>query len=511
MTALAPNKEVYPLPTYPFSSHSLLINQNSSFFLDTTSEGIVLFSAQHKSPLFELKEPILLAQGIAESPNQIHLAYLKATGELCYTIISTTGEHHTTSLGRLDTRNNRYARLILLPLDKVIHIFYATSHLSLPDVWRITHLLWNGQTWKSAQLGEVVHPRNPVYHVLLDSKLNLHLLMMTFLGNRSVLLTNFFNGTYHIWAQRKEALSISREVFDMTALILPGDRGYLFWGSKQPGTDKFEIGFASHRNLCDFGSAWRIDGNSLKEISGPWKGFGVVQSEGNLNLLINSDQEQLFQFNQNRWNLVSSSPPKHLNSYLIQKTEFGINHTEWLVDSENVYVPLFLDQIHSSSPPIENLTLEKPNINDAMAVPVFKNTAPLIPLVANPIPSPELYKPKESETSESALSPESNSSCSEKSAEPMTKLNHIEDTLSSITDNLISLDKKMETLPESLEPLLLLIKQNFDIFSEAIESLKKQDLETLQTLHSLEEKIVQLRQAKEKKGFWEKWFRLTKE
>lgn len=496
------------MPTYPFPSRSLLINQSSSFFLDTTSEGIVLFSAQHKSPLFELKEPILLAQGIAESQNQIHLAYLKATGELCYTIISPTGEHHTNSLGRLDTRNNRYARLILLPLDKVIHIFYATSHLSLPDVWRITHLLWNGQTWKSAQLGEVVHPRSPVYHVLLDSKLNLHLLMMTFLGNRSVLLTNFFNGTYHIWAQRKEALSIPREVFDMTALILPGDRGYLSWGSKQPGTDKFEIGFALHRNLCDFGSTWRIDGNSLKEISGPWKGFGVLQSEGNLVMLINSDREQLFQFNQHRWSLVSSSPPKHLSSYLVQKTEFGINHTEWLVDAENVYVPLFLDQIHFSSLPIENL--ENHDVNDSAAVPVFRNTAVLTPPVAKPIPSPELNKPKESESSESSLSPESNSSNSEKSAEPMTNLNHIEDTLSSITDNLISLDKKVETLPASFEPLLLLIKQNFDTFSKAIESLKNQDLETLQTLHSLEEKIVQLKQTKEKKGFWERWFRLTK-
>lgn len=497
------------MPTYPFSSRSLLINQNSSFFLDTTSEGIVLFSALHESPLFELKEPILLAQGIAESPNQIHLAYLKTTGQLCYTIISTTGEHHTTSLGNLDTRNNRYARLILLPLDKVIHIFYATSHLSLPDVWRITHLLWNGQTWKSAQLGEVVHPRNPVYHVLLDSKLNLHLLMMTFLGNRSALLTNFFNGTYHIWAQRKEALSISCEVVDMTALILPGDRGYLFWGSKQPGTEKFEIGFASHMNLCDFGSAWKIDGNSLKEISGPWKGFGIFHSEGNLSLLINSDQEQLFQFNQHGWNLVSSSPPKHLSSYLIQKTKFGINHTEWLVDTENVYVPVFLDQIHSSSLPFENF--EKHDVNDFIAVPAYKNTATLIPPVVKPIPSPELNKPQESETSESALSPECNSSSPEKSAEPMTNLNQIEDTLSSITDNLISLNEKVETLPDSLEPLLLLIKQNINVFSEKIESLKNQDLETLQTLHSLEEKIVELKQTKEKKGFWKRWFRLTKE
>lgn len=497
------------MPTYPFSSRSLLINQNSSFYLNTTSEGIVLFTAQHESPLFELKEPILLAQGIAESPNQIHLAYLKSTGELCYTIISTTGEHHTTSLGRLDTRNNRYARLILLPLDKVIHIFYATSHLSLPDVWRITHLLWNGQTWKSAQLGEVVHPRNPVYHVLLDSKLNLHLLMMTFLGNRSALLTNFFNGTYHIWAQHKEALSISREVIDMTALILPDDRGYIFWGSKQPGSDKFEIGFASHINLSDFGNGWRIGGNSLKEISGPWKGLGVLQSEGNLGLLINSDQERLFQFIQHRWSLVSSSPPKHLSAYLVQKTEFGINHSEWLVDAENVYVPLFLDQIHSSSLPMENL--ERHNVNESMAVPAFKNTAALIPSVAKPIPSPELNKPKESGISESAISPESNSSRPAKSAEPMPNLNQIKDTLSSITDNLISLDKKVETLPDSLEPLLLLIKQNFDAFSETIESLKSQDLETLQTLHSLEEKIVELKQTKEKKGFWKRWFRLTKE
>lgn len=489
------------MPAFPLSSRSLLINQDSSFFLETTSEGIFLSSKFNKSPLFELKEPILLAQGIAETPNQVHLAYIKTSGELCYTIVSTTGAHHTTSLGNLDIRNNRYARLILLPVNKVIHIFYAASHLSLPDVWRITHLLWNGQTWKSAQLGEVVHPRYPVYRVLLDSKSNLHLLMMTFLGNRSVLLSNFFNGAYHIWAQRKEDLSIPREVIDMTALILSGDRGYLFYGAKQPGTEKFEIGFASNINLSDFGSTWRLDGNSLKEISGPWKGFGVFQSEGNLSLLVNTDQEQLFQLNQQHWNLVSSFPPKHLPSNLVQKSEFGINHTEWLIDSKNVYVPLFIDLIQSSSLLIEN---------DAIAVPVFNNTAPLIHPVINPIPLTESNKSKISDPGKSAFAPKSKNSSIESEAELITNLNQIEDTLSSITDNLITLDQKMDTLPNSLEPLVSLMKQNFEVFSEAVESLKKQDLETLQALHSLEEKIVQLQQTKEKKGFWERWFGLTK-
>lgn len=501
MTALVSNKEVYPLPAFPLSTRSLLINQDSSFFLETTSEGIFLSSKANKSPLFELREPILLAQGIAETPNQIHLAYIKTSGELCYTIVSTTGTHHTTSLGNLDTRNNRYARLILLPVDKVIHIFYAASHLSLPDVWRITHHLWNGQTWKSAQLGEVVHPRYPVYRVLLDSKSNLHLLMMTSLGNRSALLSNFFNGAYHIWAQRKEDLSIPREIIDMTGLILSGDRGYLFYAAKQPGTEKYEIGFASRINLCDFGSTWRIEGNSLKEISGPWKGFGVFQSEGNLSLLVNTDQERLFQFNQHHWNLVSNFPSKHLPTNLVQKSEFGINHTEWLINSEDVYVPLFIDLIQSSSLLIDN---------DAIAVPIFNYTAPLIHPVTNAIPFPESNKPKISNTSESALPPEAKDSSTTNEAELMTNLNLIEDTLSTIMDNLISLDKKMDTLPNSLEPLASLMKQNSRVFSAAIESLKKQDFETLQALHSLEEKIVQLKQTKEKKGFWERWFGLTK-
>lgn len=510
------------MPHFPPASQTLMINQDSSFFLETSNEGLSLYTDSNKVLLFQLKEPILLAQGIAEDPNQIHLAYLKGTGELCYSIISRVGEHQTTTLGKLDTKNNRYDRLILLPIDKVIHIFYATSHLALPDVWRITHLLWNGQTWKSVQLGEVVHPRHPLYHVLLDSKSNLHLLMMTFLGNRSVLLSNFFNGSYHIWTKHQEALNVPREVIDMASLITPSNTGYLFWGAKQPGTDKFEVGFATQPNLCDFMSTWRIETNPINDINGPWKGFGVLDSEGVLSLLLNTDQERLFQFKQKYWSFISSSPPKHSTLHLIRKAESVINYTEWLLNDKPLFAPLFFREIQFAFQPTENVTLEIPAIEALSSVPVFKNLSPTLPQPKLDSDSPyeTLPLPPEATVPNDTNNNNDNKDNKDNNKEAVIALlSAIKETTSSLTDNLESLGKKIDEISESFEVLIEEkvaalpeaiegLKQSIQVLPDAMESLTEQSIETQQALRSLEEKVHALeaaQQTKKKKGFWERW------
>ena len=431
----------------PSSPSCLIVNEHSSFFLKTNPKGMTLSSTSTGLPLFELMEPILLAQGIAEGENQIHIAYLKATGELCYSIITTTGEHQTTTLGKLDTRKNRYDCLVLLPVDKVIHIFYATSYLALPDVWRITHLFWNGQTWQSAQLGEVVHPRHPLYHVLIDSKANLHVFMMTNLGNRSVLMSSLFNGTFHVWSKRQEILNIPREVIDMAVLLTPQNTGYIFWAAKQPGTDKFEVGFASQPRVYDFTSAWQIESNPAINITGPWKGLGAIHSEGALNLLINGDQVRLLQFKNQIWSFASSLPSQYSPLQIVQKIESVLNYTAWLSTDSNASTPLFAREI---------------------GLPII-STAPIPeePLVTPPFPprSDELIIP---------VSPEEIS----------------QKTTSSLTGEL-------QALGEKVDPI-----------SEVLEALMKKNEETLEALRLLEERVSLKieREIATKKGFWARWF-----
>lgn len=484
-----------------------MINQHSSFFLEANHESLTLFSCPGKLPIFEVKEPILIAQGIAEEPNRIHLAYLKATGELCYSIISELGEHQTTTLGKLDTKTHRYDRLILLPVNRVIHIFYASSHLALPDVWRITHLLWNGQTWKSAQLGEVVHPRHPLYHVLLDSKSNLHLLMMTFLGSRSVLLSNFFNGSFHIWATRQETLSIPREVIDMAVLITSNNTGYVLWGAKQPGSDQFEVGLATQSDMSDFMSTWRTESNPLKNIRGPWGGLGLLHSAGVLNLLLNTDQERLYRLTNRNWNLVTSLGAQHSALQIIQKTESVINYTEWLLHREDSCLPVFAKDFQFSLQPVD-VTDERSETMER-AIPIFKTevipqpvllqtnperTEEAAPALASVL-APIIGTPTPPESQLSSIVPVENKHDEVRIA----RIDDLKDTLFSMTNDLQALGEKIETIPGSLQALI----------REEIEVLNQQNLKTHQALDALEEKMNALKaeqQTGAKKGFWGRWF-----
>jgi hypothetical protein len=515
----SPYQEVYTLLTFsPSSQSSIILNEHSSFSLETDFQGMLLTSASGDL-LFELKEPVLLAQGIAEGTNQIHCAFLKATGELCYSIIFTTGEHHTTVLGKLDIKTNRYDRLILLPVNKIIHIFYATSHLTLPDVWRITHLFWNGKAWKSAQLGEVVHPRSPLYHVLLDSKSNLHVLMMTFLGNRSVLLSSFFNGSFHIWSKRQEALSIPREVVDMAALITPYNTGYIFWAAKQPGSDKFEVGLASQPKTNDFMSTWQMESQPITNIGGPWKGIGAIHSEGILSLLIHSDQARLVQFNNRKWNFILSSPSQYSALQIIQKAESSINYTFWLNTGEKTTpIPLFANEIQLPYIFAYRNTSEEPTVLPNLPLVPDNESFPQLPSVETPSQSPSenpavvlpqlspensnaslpqyqenpIIKDSSEEFEQGANPPVKNSSEKAVADEALiTLMNGIKEITSSLTSALQSLGDKVDSIPDVLEELV------------------RKNTETLENLRLLEDKVNELKTEREvaaKKGFWDRWF-----
>ena len=132
------------------------------------SSGCVLYNEHSFSPLYQLQEPLLLIQGMAASAQQVHLVMIKANGDLCYTLINGSGQNQTTVLDKLEVRTTRYRRLLLFPLGKTVHIFYAYSHQSIANLWRIEHKFWNGKTWRSVNLGEVFHSREPLYDIVLD-------------------------------------------------------------------------------------------------------------------------------------------------------------------------------------------------------------------------------------------------------------------------------------------------------------------------------------------------------
>jgi hypothetical protein len=469
------------LSIFPFPRSNLILNDQSNFTLEIQPEGITLFS--NSQPLFELKEPVLLAQGISEGLDQIHLAYLKATGELCYSIISTTGAQQTTTLGKLDTKTNRYDQLILLPVNKVIHIFYATSYAALPDVWRITHLFWNGQIWQSAQLGEVVHPRHPLYHVLVDSKSNLHVLMMTFLGNRSVLLSSFFNGTFFVWSKRQESLSIPREIIDMTALITPSNKAFVFWAAKQPASDKFEINFATLPKADDFTSTWQNQNAPIVNISGPWKGLGILYSEGVLSLLINSDQARLVQFKNQTWNFISSSSTQNSALTIVQRSESIINYSNWLKNTE-------------SNLPVFNIELGLPFFNSAAKTP--ENPSSLNEL------EEFLLEPKMQANSN--LPFDSSDSVSSGPSRPSDL------PKDSLAESLGSVSQSSTQKTDRAKDLVALIHgigEKVDSIPVVLDSLIRKNEETLETLRLVEAKVNKIQSDKEaanKKGFWGRWF-----
>ncbi|WP_242831320.1 hypothetical protein [Desulfitobacterium dehalogenans] len=488
------------LPSYTSPSQScLLLNEGTSYLLEMRSDGLTL-SSSDSHPLFELKESILLAQGTLDDAQQIHLAYIKASGDFCYSVILPTGHHQTMSLGRLDIRTQRFDRLLLFPAGKEIHIFYASSHYGLPDVWRITHLFWNGQTWKSALLGEVVHPRYPLYHVLMDSRSNLHVLMMTFLGSRSVLLASMFNGTFYLWSKRQEVLTIPREVVDMTAVITPQDEGHLFWAAKQPASDRFEIGHGIQSKLNDFKSTWRIDAPPATNLEGPLKGLGAIESQGILNLLVNINQAVLFQVQERSWKPVLAHSGDFFSLHIAQKAERTTTYTHWL-GIAGQEAPLFAQELSLVRTSSLNGTpqVSVHQDNSLQVAPHGKNLpqtttdgidAQAISGQGNSLACTAQAPPP---TTSEQTNPQETSNDSSSSRHLSLIFSDLKESTTHITSNLEYLSEKVNSLPEVLE----LLKE-----------LKTKNDQTLNTLQQLETQVHHIQTQREvaaKKGFWQRW------
>ncbi|MGI6119365.1 MAG: hypothetical protein ACOYIB_02155 [Desulfosporosinus sp.] len=318
----------------------LLTYDNESMYLHIDPQGCALFSEDITEPFYRIQEPLLLAHGVMTDTNTVHLVVLKTNGELYYTLICGASTPQTTLIAKLDVRALKYQRLFLFPQGNIIHIFYAYSHQAIKDLWHIEHRYWDGSSWHSAHLGEVVHPREPLYHVNLDSQGNLHLLTVTFQGRHSLLLTNRFNGTFHIWGSPTEALQISGEVVDIAALMTSDNVHHLFWVVRTPN-GQFEIRSAQQPDAHELASTWHPSPTPIKSFNPPWKSIGALEINRVLWLLAQTGEEILMQNDGNGWKLISSQTSFRHPLKWVHKGTINFHQTYWLVDQVERYTPVF--------------------------------------------------------------------------------------------------------------------------------------------------------------------------
>ncbi|MFZ3131157.1 MAG: hypothetical protein WA125_08685 [Desulfosporosinus sp.] len=332
----------------------LLTYDHESMYLHIDPQGCALFGKDSPEPFYRIQEPLLLAHGIMTDAQTVHLVVLKTSGELCYTLISGPATPQTTLIAKLDVRASRYQRLFLFPQGKIIHIFYAHTHQAIRDLWRIEHRYWDGSSWHSVHLGEVVHPRVPLYHVNLDRQGNLHLLTITFQGRHSLLYTNRFNGTFHIWGSPAETLKISGEVVDIAALMTSDNVHHLFWVVKAPN-GQFEIRWAQQTDAHELASTWHPSPAPIKTFSPPWKSIGALEINGVLWLLAHTGEEVLMQNDGNGWKLISSHTSFHHPFKWVHKGRQNCHQTYWLEDQAERRAPVFFRNlgfpIKKNSPP----------------------------------------------------------------------------------------------------------------------------------------------------------------
>ncbi|KUO77371.1 MAG: hypothetical protein APF81_01285, partial [Desulfosporosinus sp. BRH_c37] len=309
----------------------LLTYENKSMYLHADPQGYALFDVESSEPFFRVQEPLLLVHGIMTDANTIHIVVLKTSGDLCYTLISGSSTPQTTLIAKLDIRSTRYRRLFLFPQGKIIHIFYASTHKAIPNVWHIEHRLWNGVSWHSTRMGEVVHPREPLYHVNLDSQGNLHFLTITFQGRHSLLFTNRFNGSFNIWGSPTETMKISGEVVDMAALMTSDNVHHLYWVIKTPN-GQFELRTAQQIDAHELSSSWNPSHAPIKTFNSPWKSIGALEINGILWLLARTAEEVLMQNDGKGWRLISSHPALHQPLQWVHKGRRNFHQTNWLED-----------------------------------------------------------------------------------------------------------------------------------------------------------------------------------
>ena len=355
----------------------LLTYKNDSMYLHIDPEGCALFGEDSLEPLYRTQEPLLLAQGIMTDPKTVHLVVLKTNGELCYTLISDSGTPQTSLLARLDVRATRYRRLFLFPKGKQIHIFYAYSNQAIPDLWRIEHRFWDGASWRSVHMGEVVHPREPLYHVNLDSQGNIHFLTMTFQGRHSLLFTNRFNGTFHIWGSPTETLKISGEVVDMTALMTSDNVHHLFWAVKTPA-GQFELRWAQQTDALELASTWHPSPAPIKIFNAPFKSIGALEMNGILWLLAHTGEEVLMLNDGKGWKSVSTHTSLNRPLQWVHKGEKNYCQTYWLEDQVVKRAPAYYQELGLA---IKKQTIPLP------AAPFQTIPTQAIPLPPPPVPA----------------------------------------------------------------------------------------------------------------------------
>ncbi|WP_243454671.1 hypothetical protein [Desulfosporosinus fructosivorans] len=322
----------------------LLTYDNVSMYLHIDHQECALFGVESSEPFYRIHEPLLLAHGIMTDAKTVHLVVLKTSGELCYTLISGSSTPQTTLIAQLDVRTTKYRRLFLFPQGKIIHIFYASTHQAIPDVWHIEHRLWNGNSWLSTRMGEVVHPREPLYHVNLDSQGNLHFLTVTFQGRHSLLFTNRFNGTFNIWGSPAETLKIPGEIVDIAALMTSDNIHHLYWIVKTPN-GQFELRSAQQSDAHELSSTWHPAPAPIKTFNTPCKNIGALELNGVLWLLARTVEEVLMINNGNGWRLISSKPVLHQPLLWVHKARRNFHQTYWLEDQAERRAPAFYREL----------------------------------------------------------------------------------------------------------------------------------------------------------------------
>ena len=365
----------------------LLTYDNESMYLHIDPQGCALYGEDSPEPFYRIQEPLLLAHGIMTDCKTVHLVVLKTSGELCYTLISGPSTPQTTLIAKLDVRASSYRRLFLFPQGKIIHIFYAHMHQAIRDLWRIEHRYWDGSSWYSVHLGEVVHPREPLYHVNLDSQGNLHLLTITFQGRHSILFTNRFNGTFHIWGSPTETLKISGEVVDMAALMTSDNVHHLYWVVKT-SNGQFEVRWAQQTDAHELASTWHPSPAPIKTFSSPWKSIGALEKNGVLWLLAHTGEEILMQNDGKGWKLISSHTPFHLPLQWVHKGKKNFHQTYWLEDQVERRTPAYFHELGFA---IKKQANPSPTPFQSFPTQALPPTPPPVPAFYPELLSPDFY------------------------------------------------------------------------------------------------------------------------
>ena len=515
----------------------LLTYENKSMYLHVDPQGCALYGVESLEPFYRIQEPLLLVHGIMTDAKTVHLVVLKTNGDLCYTLITGSSTPQTTLIAKLDVRATRYRRLFLFPQGKIIHIFYAFTHQAIPNVWHIEHRLWNGVSWHSTHMGEVVHPREPLYHVNLDSQGNLHFLTITFQGRHSLLFTNRFNGTFNIWGSPTETLKISGEVVDMAALMTSDNVHHLYWVIKTPN-GQFELRTAQQIDAHELSSTWHPSHAPIKTFNSPWKSMGALEINGVLWLLARTGEEALMRNDGKGWKLISSHPTFHQPLQWVHKSRRNFHQTYWLED-----------QVERRSPAYHNelgFTLEKqtpPWPEPFQSIPT--QTIPPTP----PVPAfyPELLSPNSNPDplpiSEEIASPQSTI----EQPQPLQENTELQRLVSTVThleeenanmrlvlhDTLSKFEQILETISENvlqakqevalpaiaeipfddeLEPVkeaMSNLEKETQSLSQVLRVMLVKQEESDSSLEKLETQLCLLQTEKEdvknKGGFWNKW------